>query len=70
MGLKGIINSVRLPRNGGVLELPSLPGMDFENISVEGHDVVVPHSCGSDGNEHRFGSANFYTDGNVRLSQH
>jgi len=29
----------------------------LDEVVVDGANVVVPHSCGSDGNEHRFGTA-------------
>lgn len=70
MGFKGVVGLDSLPRSGGILELPSVRGTDFEGISVDGHDVVVPHSCGGDRNEHRFGLVSFSPDGFLGLKPH
>ena len=55
------------------VEIPrSVPALDFEDtadedVTINGAPVSVPHSCGADGNEHRFGVAHFSQGGNVFL---
>ncbi|MEK7148404.1 MAG: hypothetical protein AAB770_00635 [Patescibacteria group bacterium] len=45
-----------VPKSGGVPILDSLDdGSGAEMVSIGGAPVSVPHTCGCDGTEHRFG---------------
>ena len=47
--------------------LDELEEIDQEQVSIDGAVVVVPHACGADGNEHRYGTPYVSPWGNVTL---
>ena len=47
--------------------LDELEEIDQEQVSINGTVVAVPHTCGADGNEHRYGAPYVSPWGNVTL---
>ena len=41
------------------LETDALGQDGADPLAIDGHAVEIPHSCGGDGNEHRYGDAMF-----------